>query len=235
MARKHTSKVSQYDVAIIGAGATGTATLYVLSRYTDVKRIAVIEKYSAPAQVNTRKDANSQTLHFGDIETNYTAEKAKNVSAASSMTARYLDAHADEKIFKKSHKMVIAVGKKEVHELAKRYDEIKHIFPKLKKIGAKELAKLEPNVMKGRDPKEEILALYSPDGYVVDFGKISQSFISNAKTPGKTIDLHFSEKILSITKDGEYYVVAGNDLELRARTVVVAAGADSLLFAHKLG
>jgi malate dehydrogenase (quinone) len=67
----------KYDVVIIGSGVTGTAILYTLSRYTNVKSIALVDKYSKIASVNSHRDNNSQTLHFGDIETNYTLEKAK--------------------------------------------------------------------------------------------------------------------------------------------------------------
>ena len=43
-----------YDVVIIGAGASGTALLYTLARYTDIKRIAIVEKYDRPGQVNSK-------------------------------------------------------------------------------------------------------------------------------------------------------------------------------------
>ncbi len=222
-----------YDVIIIGGGVTGTATLYLLSQYTNVKRIALIEKYGKLAQVNTRKDNNSQTLHFGDIETNYTAEKSAKVNASSSMTARYLDAHVSEHLFVKSHKMVLAVGKKEIDELSQRFDAIKHIYPRLRRIKAKEIGKIEPKVMEGRT--DEVLALFSPDGYVVDYGKLSASFVRHAKEiKSKKIDIMLNHKIMSVTRDGDMYVVTGTK-ELRAKVVVVATGADSLLFAHRLG
>ena len=57
-----------YDVLIIGAGVTGTALLYVLSRYTNIKKIALLEKYETIASVNSNKTNNSQTLHVGDID-----------------------------------------------------------------------------------------------------------------------------------------------------------------------
>ncbi len=64
------------DVAIIGGGISGTALLYLLARYTDIGHIALLEKYPAVAQINSHGRNNSQTLHCGDIETNYTLEKA---------------------------------------------------------------------------------------------------------------------------------------------------------------
>ena len=68
--------IADYDVLIIGGGVVGTALLYTLSKYTDVKKVGLIEKYSDFGLVNSASYNNSQTLHFGDIETNYSFEKA---------------------------------------------------------------------------------------------------------------------------------------------------------------
>lgn len=75
----------KYDVLIIGAGVSGSALAYVLSKYTNIKKIALIEKESKAAQVNSNTHNNSQTLHFGDIETNYKLEKAKKVKRAADL------------------------------------------------------------------------------------------------------------------------------------------------------
>src|SRR6185503_224060 len=64
-----------YEVAIVGGGIIGTALLYALARYTNISHIVLLEKHAAFATVNSSSDNNSQTLHFGDIETNYTADK----------------------------------------------------------------------------------------------------------------------------------------------------------------
>ena len=63
----------------------------VYGKYTDIKNIALVEKYSKPAQVNSNLNSNSQTLHFGDIETNYTFEKAKSVKEAADMVKNYVE------------------------------------------------------------------------------------------------------------------------------------------------
>ena len=36
---------NQHDVVIIGGGISGTALLFLLNRYTDLKKIALIEKF----------------------------------------------------------------------------------------------------------------------------------------------------------------------------------------------
>ena len=61
---------------VVGGGVCGTALLFELARYTDLPRLALIERYEQLAQVNSKATSNSHTIHCGDIETNYTLEKA---------------------------------------------------------------------------------------------------------------------------------------------------------------
>ena len=88
-------QISQQDVVVIGGGISGTALLYMLARYTDLKKIALLEKYSTLASVNSHGRNNSQTLHCGDIETNYSLEKAIQVKASAAMVERYAAAHTE--------------------------------------------------------------------------------------------------------------------------------------------
>lgn len=64
-----------YDVAIVDGGISGASLLYLLTRYTDIESIALLEKYDL-ATLNSNSKNNSQTLHFGDIKTNYSVQKA---------------------------------------------------------------------------------------------------------------------------------------------------------------
>jgi malate dehydrogenase (quinone) len=68
--------VAETDVLIIGGGVCGTALLFELARYTDLGHLTLVERYDQLAQVNSRATNNSQTIHCGDIETNYSLEKA---------------------------------------------------------------------------------------------------------------------------------------------------------------
>jgi malate dehydrogenase (quinone) len=170
-----------YEIAIIGGGVCGTALLYTLSNYTNVERIALVEKNPAVALVNSHKNSNSQTLHFGDIETNYTLEKARKVNQAASLVKNYLLKNdREEKIHTKYHKMVLAVGQEQVAKLTARYEEFKQVFPSLKLINREEIAKIEPNVLLGRETEEDIVALFTEEGYTIDFQKLAQSFLNDA-------------------------------------------------------
>jgi len=127
-----------YDVLIVGGGVVGTALLYTLSKYTDIRKIGLIEKYSDFGLVNSASYNNSQTLHFGDIETNYSIDKARSVKRMADMVMKYLESEKNlsegKKLFSRYSKMVLAVGSAQVQELKKRYPPFSELFPKLKMI-----------------------------------------------------------------------------------------------------
>ncbi|HHP7231300.1 MAG TPA: FAD-dependent oxidoreductase [Xenococcaceae cyanobacterium] len=230
-------KQKMYEVAIVGAGVCGTALLYTLSKYTNIQSIALIEKESAVALVNSHKNSNSQTLHFGDIETNYTLEKARKVNQAANLVKNYLLGNDQEqKIYTKYHKMVLAVGLEQTAKMQARYEEFKQLFPKLKIINRAEIEQLEPKVLEGREAREIVTALYTPEGYTINFQKLAQSFLDKAlDSKQKTLDVMLNQKVISITKEADYYLIKTPEKTLKAKTVAVTAGAHSLLLAKSLG
>ena len=227
-----------YEVAIIGGGISGTALLYSLSNYTNINRIALIEKKSEVALGNSHRTSNSQTLHFGDIETNYTLEKAQRVNRAASLVKNYLlRSDPQQKIFSKYHKMVLGIGKEQIEELRERYKDFKSLFPGLKLIEKDEIELVEPNVVKNRAPEEEIIALSTDEGYTIDFQKLAQSFLEKSvvNKGQKTIDLMMETRVKSIHKEGELYHIQTDRDVVVAKVVVFTAAAYSLLFAKSLG
>ena len=231
--------IPEYEVLIVGGGVVGTALLYTLSKYTDIKKIGLIEKYSDFGLVNSASTKNSQTLHFGDIETNYSFDKAKSVKRMADMVMKYLEkeklADKNQKIFSKYSKMVLAVGKTQVDGLSKRFETFSQLYPHLRIIRRDEIAGIEPRVVEGRDPDEEILALMTPDGYTVDFKKLCHSFAENAKKENPDLTIELNTKLLKITKENDYYLIKTNKGDIRSRTVVIAAGGHSLMIAKSLG
>lgn len=229
----------KHDVIIIGGGVSGTALLYTLTKYTDVKRIGLIEKYSDFGLVNTASTMNSQTLHFGDIETNYTLEKAKMVKRSADMVMRYLESEKTkslgDRIFIKVPKMVLAVGKEQVNTLRERFKPFGELFPNLRMIGKEEIGKIEPRILKGRNPDQDLLALITEDGYTVDFGRMSHSFVRNAKKEKPDISIYLSTKVLKIIKTSDTFRIVTNNGEMEASAVVVTAGSHSLKIAKSLG
>ena len=233
------NKATDYDVLIIGGGVVGTALLYTLSKYTDIRKIGLIEKYSDFGLVNSASYNNSQTLHFGDIETNYTLDKAKSVKQMADMVMKYLEneklAGSDLKLFSKYSKMVLAVGRNQVEELGKRFESFSKLFPHLRMIRRDEIGKIEPRVVEGRNPDQEILALVTDDGYTVDFKRLCQSFVDNALRTNPALDIHLNTKLAKITKIEDHYTVLTNKGEFTSTVVIIAAGGHSLMIAKSLG
>ncbi|MEL6493594.1 MAG: FAD-dependent oxidoreductase [Cyanobacteria bacterium J06623_7] len=228
---------NNYEVVIIGAGVCGTALLYTLSNYTNVKSIALIEKEADVALVNSFTTSNSQTLHFGDIETNYTLAKAEKVNAGASLVKNYLlTQDCQQQVYTKYHKMVLGVGSAQVAKLRSRYEQFKHLFPDLRLLEREEIALKEPQVLRDRPADQEILALYTDEGYAVDFNRLAQSFVANSLSNTDTkIDLLLETKVGQIEQQESQYQLKTSAGIVTAKVVLVAAGAHSLLFAKSLG
>lgn len=229
-----------YEVLIIGGGVSGAALFYQLARHTEVARIGLVEKHTSLAAVNSHARSNSQTLHCGDIETNYTLEKARKVKAAADKLARYAEAQPDrDRILFKCSKMVLGVGAQEVALLRQRFEDFKELYPHMRLLEKAQIAEFEPSValVEGRLRTEELVALGSMDQYsAVDYKALTESFIHNgAGAEGKVTEVHLDTKVLSIAKTSEGFTVQTSKGELRAKVVVVSAGAHSLYLAQQMG
>ncbi|BBG66080.1 malate:quinone oxidoreductase [Hydrogenimonas sp.] len=225
-----------YNVIIIGGGISGTALLYELAEYTNLESVALFEKYPALAQINTNGRNNSQTLHCGDIETNYTFEKAKRVKQTAGMLSNYALKHgyAGRHIFK-FPKMAIGVGEKEKEFIEKRFETFKSLYPYLELYTKEDLSRIEPKLTEGRE--EDIVAMGALDEYcAVDFGAIAETFVENAKKVMKGVcDIYLDTEVYQIEKLGDKFQLLTPKGKYFADYVVVDAGAHSLLQAHKMG
>lgn len=228
-----------HQVAIIGGGVCGTALLYLLAEYSNVDDIVLIEKYDGVAKVNSHGRNNSQTLHCGDIETNYTLEKASKVKSAAEMIVNYTELLSDrEQVIFKYPKMVIAVGDKECQRLRERYELFKDRFQTMQLLEKEDIADVEPNVVMvdGQLRPEECIALAVLDEYsAVDFNQLSESFVTQALSVDKAISLRFNAHVEEIIhKDGVFHINT-QEQSIKAKTVVVSAGGHSLLLAQQMG
>lgn len=230
-----------YDLLIIGGGISGAALLYMCSRYTDISSIGLLEKYAAPARVNTLASNNSQTLHCGDIETNYTLEKALKVQHAAGMLARYCLSQPDrDHLIFRYPKMVLGVGEHECHLLRERFRQLSPHYPNLRLLDRKAIARIEPAVATGMGGKlrdEELIALGSTDEYTaVDFEATARSFVRQAqRVKNRTIDVRYNEQVLHIRIERDRFLVETGDTCYQARSLVVCAGGHSLKLAQDLG
>lgn len=234
-----------YEVVIVGGGISGAALFFELAKYSSAKNICLLEKYDELATLNSKGSSNSQTIHVGDIETNYTLEKAKITKRTARMVEKFcLMYNLQEKIMFKHQKMALGVGKEEVEFIRHRYNEFKELFPYLELWDKEKLRQLEPKLVyldkeQTIDRSEPILAMGTNDQYTtVDYGAMTRELAKAAKKVDETkkTDIFYNSRVDEIKKiDGKYELTTINGTKYTADFVVVNAGAHSLYLAHKMG
>ncbi|MDR0666908.1 MAG: FAD-dependent oxidoreductase [Campylobacteraceae bacterium] len=231
-----------YDVVIVGGGISGSALFYTLAKYSNIKSVALLEKYDALAALSSSGKGNSQTIHTGDIETNYTLEKARHVKRTANMVVRYCLQHGYENKFMFAHqKMAVGIGEKEVEYMKKRYEEFKELFPYLEVYNKERLKEIEPNIIfdeNGNERLEDIVGVGVLDQYsTVDYGAMTQSLADNAqKVENKQFDIFLNSEVTNIKQLGKEHVLMTKKGEVfTADFVVVDAGGHSLYLAHSMG
>ncbi len=233
---------NHYNVIIVGGGVSGAALYYELGEYTNAKKICLLEKYESLSVLNSSGSANSQTLHCGDIETNYTLEKARKVTRTAKMIEKYCLQHGYENKIMFSHqKMAIGVGYDEAKFIRQRYEEFKSLYDYLEFYDKKKIAEIEPALVydaDGNERREDIVGMGAQGEWTtVDFKALSDSFIDNTlKKEDKITDIFFNSEVKYIQKLGSiFHLETTKGAHFTADYVVVNAGAHSLYLAHKMG
>ncbi len=234
-----------YEVLIVGGGISGSALFYELAKYSTAKNICLLEKYEALATLNSKGTSNSQTIHVGDIETNYTLEKAKVTKRTAKMIEKFcLQYNLQETVMFKHQKMALGVGEEEVEFIKKRYEDFKEIFPYLELYSKEDLKILEPKLVwadkeQTIERPEPIVAMGAKNEYTtVDFGAMTNELAKAAQAAdeSKRTDIFFNTEVEEIEKNGDLYKLTTTDGDVyTADFVVVNAGAHSLFLAHKMG
>ncbi|MEA3372067.1 MAG: FAD-dependent oxidoreductase [Campylobacterota bacterium] len=232
---------NHYDVIIVGGGVSGAALFYELGRYTDVKKICLLEKYESLATLNSSGSANSQTIHCGDIETNYTLDKAAKVKKTAKMVEKYCLQHGyKDRILFSHQKMALGVGYEEVDYMLKRHNEFQELYPYMEVYDKAKLAEIEPSVVydeNGKERPDDIVGVGAQgQNTTVDFKALSVSFIDNTlNIEDKVTDVFFNSQVLDIQKLGSHFHVQTTIGQFTADAVVVNAGAHSLYIAQQMG
>ncbi|GAW81855.1 malate:quinone oxidoreductase [Plasmodium gonderi] len=235
-----------YDTVIIGGGVTGTGLLFLLSKFTNLKKLAILERRSDFALVASHGKNNSQTIHCGDIETNYSFEKAKFIKRYADLLRNYLGKLPSDKrddISSITQKMVLGVGEKECEFLEQRYPMFKKLFKSMKLYNKNDIHKVEPKVAlkNSHTLRDEALsALYMPPELTTcDFQKLSRSFIECANSMNhsstKKVSVHLDTEVNNIEEINEsLYKIYTNRGTIKSRFVVVCACGHSLMIAQKM-
>jgi malate dehydrogenase (quinone) len=228
------------DLVIIGGGISGAALLFAAARYSSIRRIVLLEKYPGLARTNSAATHNSQTLHCGDIETNYTLAKALRVKRAATLVANYAARLApDEALLHRYPKMVLGVGPEECARLRARHAEFAPHYPWLKLYEKSDIARIEPRVVLGPDGRprpEELVACGAEDEYcAANFAALTHSFATAALRTNPEVELLLGTHATGIRAVGNAFEIATSRGRIAAGSVVVSAGGHSLFLAQRMG
>ncbi len=233
-----------YKVIIVGGGISGAALFYELARYTDIDSVCMLEKYGSLATLNSKGTSNSQTIHVGDIETNYTLDKAAITKRTANMIVKFnLMRGLQDKVMFAHQKMALGVGEKEVEFIKNRYEEFKELFPYLELWDKEKLREIEPLLVyadkeKTKDRPEPIIAMGTQSEYTtVDYGAMTEELAKAAQEEEDVVtDVFYNAEVEFIEKVGDIFkLTTTSGSVFTADYVVVNAGAHSLYLAHKMG
>lgn len=200
-----------YDVVIIGAGVSGSASARELSRYN--LKICVVEK-EEDVCCGTSK-ANSGIVHAGFDAESGTLMAKLNVEGNQMM--EQLSKELDFP-FEKNGSLVVCMSEEDRPDLEKLYERgRKNGVKELRMIGREELVKLEPNIA-----DNAVAALYAPTGGIVCPFGMNIAFAENAAANG--VEFRFETEVTGFAKKGENWIVKTNQGDIETRFVVNAAG-----------
>ena len=221
-----------YDVAIIGAGVTGSAIARELSRYQ--LRICVIEKEEDVCDGTSK--ANSAIIHAGFDAEPGTLKAKLNVRGNELMTtlSKELDIP-----FRRNGSLVVCTKEQS-------REGLEHLLEKGKANGVPDLQILERDQLLAMEPNlsdDVTCALYAPTGGIVCPFHMTMAFAENACTNGVSFFLNTKVTFIEKTEDGYRIHTVHTDTSeeelFEARLIVNAAGvyADALnnmVSEHKL-
>ena len=200
-----------YDVVIIGAGVSGSASARELSRYK--LNVCVVEK-EEDVCCGTSK-ANSAIVHAGfDAEAGSLMAKL-NVEGSQMMEglSKELDFH-----YKNNGSLVVCLHEEEKPNLQDLYDRgVKNGVKDLRIIDREELVALEPNIS-----DEAVAALYAPTGGIVCPFGMNIAFAENAATNG--VEFKFDTEVTGLEKKDGSMVIKASQGDIETKYVVNAAG-----------
>lgn len=232
---------NSFDVAIIGGGISGSAAFYTLSAYTDISKVVLIEKCDKLAQISSNEKANSQTIHDGSIETNYTAQKARKVKIAADKVMHYaLNKGLQNKAIFKMQKLAIGIGEQECEFMKKRHSEFSEIFEGLTFFNKDEIKKIEPKIIEANngDRVENVVASgYREFWCGMNFEVLSNNFVEEGikANPNNAVRNNFKVIKIKQNADGSYKIKSSDKQVINAKFVLVNAGSYSLPLAQKCG
>ena len=203
-----------YDVAVIGAGITGTALARELSKYN--LKAVVLEKSNDIANGSTK--ANSGIIHAGYDALPGTLKARLNVegNAIYDSLCKELDVE-----FKRCGSLVVAFNEEETLKVRELYERgLKNRVPDMEILERGALLKIEPNLN-----ENAVCALYAKTAGIVSPYELAIALAENASLNG--VEFKLETEVLNITKNEKLFILETNNGKIESRYVVNAAGTGS--------
>jgi (S)-2-hydroxyglutarate dehydrogenase len=203
--------MTQYDVAVVGAGIVGLAVAReLLARRPDAKLI-VIDKADAVARYQTGH--NSGVIHAG-VYYPPGSLKARLCVAGARLMYEFCEANAIP--FERCGKLIVAVRDDELPRLAD-LERRAHAngVPGLRRVDAARIRDIEPGCV-------GLAALHSPATGIVDFAAVARAIEKELRGNGVTFALGC--EITSIRRDRDATVLAHASGEYAADWAIACAG-----------
>ncbi|MEI3490912.1 MAG: NAD(P)/FAD-dependent oxidoreductase [Blautia sp.] len=209
--------MKKYDIAIIGAGVSGTAIARELSRYQT--KICVLER-EEDVCCGTSK-ANSAIIHAG-----YDAEPGSLKAKLNLRGNQMMDQLAKDLDFpfRRNGSLVLCLDEKDLPNLQKLYERgVTNGVKGLQILNKEEVRAMETNIS-----DQVIAALYAPTGGIVCPFHMTIAFAENACANGT--DFHFNTEVKNITRRQNIWEIETTKGTFEAGCIINAAG----VYADKL-
>ena len=202
--------MERFDVLIIGAGVTGAMIARNLAKY-DIK-VALLDKENDVG--NLTSNANSAIVHSG-----YDPVPGTNKAKFNVLGNAMFDQICDELdvSFSRVGSLTVALYDEQLKILEDLAKRSKENGVKVELLNAEQVKKMEPNInpcVKG--------ALFAPTAGIVDVFSFVVHAVENAVDNG--VKLFLNQKVTSINKEKDYYVVKTDKETFESKMVINAAG-----------
>ncbi len=214
----------RYDVAIIGGGIVGAATLYKLQIKYPNLNLVLIEKEKMLADHQTGH--NSGVIHSGLYYTPGSL-KAKNC----------VEGRHELVAFAKEHgiahdvcgKVVVATKESELPYMDKIFNNgIANNIEGIRKITAEEIREIEPHV-------RGIAGIHVPCTGIIDFRGATEKMVELALAKNPNSKLLLQHEVLDVEKKDGHSIIVTNKNKVEANYVVFCAGLQADRLAKKDG
>ena len=213
-----------FDIAIIGGGIVGAATMYKLQKQYPNLKLVLFEKEDLLSDHQTGH--NSGVIHSG-LYYKPGSLKAKNcIQGRHELVAFAREHNIDHDV---CGKIVVATDKSELEQLEKVYQTgLANEIEGIKKINAEEIKEIEPFC-------EGIAGIHVPCTGIIDFRGATKKMVELALQIQPESQLKLQHEVISIEKNDGYSTLKTNKGDFQSKHLVFCAGLQADRLAKKDG